>query len=241
MPNPPWNHNTLFQLTLLGTALGQQIVNVFNFEASGVQELSFGDDAARITASGDLADKWITGNKLAFVNASCTDYVLQNVKCQVMEVRGSFRHKLSPIERAQTTSNAGPGGYPAEHPGASVVVRWRTNLAGKRFRARSYLGPVPATAQVDGRVSGPYLTAMSTFVTGMTTRWAAGHAAPLDYYLTVYSRPYNEGEYQYTSRKTGTLQVVTPVEYEGNSTNVTTAQIDTILRSQRRRNIGVGN
>jgi hypothetical protein len=241
MPNLPWTHNTVCSLTLIGVASTSQIVNVFHFEASGVKEATFIDDNERVDWANDLADDFVTNMKAPWLTVHSSDYTLQMVRTQVLEVEGAFRHKLTAIERAQTTLNVGTAGAAADDPILCFVTKWRTPIAGKSHRGRSYIGPLTPTWVSAGRLSTPGNTAATNFVASFIGRYAVTGSQAASQIATVYSRPYNSGEYQYATRKTGTLTVVTPPDYAGNSTNITAGTVDTILRVQRRREIGVGS
>jgi hypothetical protein len=58
--------------------------------------------------------------------------------------------------------------------------------------------------------------------------------------LTIYSRPYDNPHGDYVKRVGGTLTVVSKPDYAGNSNFVIAHSVDGILRSQRRRQVGVG-
>jgi hypothetical protein len=61
------------------------------------------------------------------------------------------------------------------------------------------------------------------------------------WYLTVYSRPYNHLDYGYVTGSGPNRVFFYPPDYAGNSTNIIGYSVDSILRSQRRREIGVGS
>lgn len=240
MPNLPWTHRTINEMTIIGTALGSQIVNTHHFEASAVEEGTYTSDAVALAGSTTLADFWISNLKSVWLTCHPADYVITMVKCQVVERPGTFRHRLTPIERPQTGAGTGTGGGTAEELVASANIKWRTHIAGKRFRSRNYIGPVPTGWMSDGRLILAAVTAYTAYITPVLTNWGSATVPAVTQALTVYSRPYNMGEYQYATRKTGSLTVETPPDYAGNSTNVTTGTVDPVIRSQRRRQLGVG-
>jgi hypothetical protein len=241
MPNLPWTHRTLFQLVIAGDSLGNQVVNVLHFEASTVKETSYATDQDAINDAGALADDWVTGMMATWRPAHGSEYAVRLITCQVLERPGNFRHRLSPVERPLTTNNNGTANVAAVNPSVSSVLRWRTPIAGKSHRGRMYLGPIPSDWQTNGRLHAIAQGPIGNFGTAHLARYGVGGSQANSWVQTVYSRPYNEGEYQYATRKGGTLHIVTPVDYAGNSTNVTTYVLDTILRVQRRREVGVGS
>jgi hypothetical protein len=240
VPNLPWTHRTLFQMTLIATCDLAQIVNTHHFEASQVEETSFSTDQLAIDSGGALADDWVTNMKTSWLATHTSDYVLQVVKVQVVERPANFRHKLTPIERPLSTANVGTVGLPSDAGQVAAVVKWRTPQAGKSHRGRTYVGPLSSAAMSNGLLSGTVITNLNAWHAAMLARYSPTGTMGTRWNLTVYSRPYNSGEYQYATRKTGTLTVVTPPDYAGNSTNITAAALDTVLRTQRRREFGVG-
>jgi hypothetical protein len=240
VPNPIWTRRSLFQLTLIGLCDTVQVVNVHHFEASTALEATFTNDSVAQGYAGTLADHWLTNAKDTYLGCHTTDYTLQMVKCQVLERPGNFRHKLTSIERPQTTANVGTSGSVSSVGQVAATIRWRTPVAGKSHRGRSYIGPITPDWMSNGSLTAPGVTAVNAYAQDMIALYGVAGTYAGNLVLTVYSRPYNTGEYQYTSRKTGTLAIVTPLEYAGNSTNVTAAMVDTVLRTQRRRELGVG-
>jgi hypothetical protein len=241
MPDLPWSHRTLWQMTLIGSAVGVQVVNTHHFEAATALNASITDDTLAIAEGGDLADDWLTSLKTAWLAAHGPDYTLNMVKVQCLERPGLFRHKLTPIERPQTTGNVGTAALSGAALSVAAVIRWRTPQAGKSHRGRTYVGPVPSNWLSAGLLNTTAAAAIATYGTAMVGRYGVGGSQYNVYGLTIYSRPYNEGEYAYPSRKGGIYHIEKPVDYAGNSTNVLASQLDSVLRSQRRREIGVGS
>jgi hypothetical protein len=242
MPNLPWTHNTLASVTLSGTAQGVAVVNVFHMEASGTLEAGFSDDAAVQTALSAALAIFNTATKAPWVNAHPGEYTYVKAAMQCLERPGNFRHRLTPVELNQTAPNTGDGTKGvSETPTTAAVVKWVTPIAGKSHRGRTYFGPIGANQSLDGRLTTLGTTDMTNWVNAFMGLWGPTGTGAANWRWTIYSRPYNEGEYQYATRKTGTLTVVTPPDYAGNSTNITGTSVDNILRVQRRREIGVGS
>ena len=104
MPNLPWTHRTLYQLTVAGLVFGQQVVNTFHFEAEATYDLANITDAAKQADSQLLALDWIANGKVPYLAQLPSDYAMQMITCQVLETNGQWRHRLTPMETAQTTS-----------------------------------------------------------------------------------------------------------------------------------------
>lgn len=242
MPNLPWTHRTLYQLTVSGLCFGQQIVNTFHFEADATYDLLNVTDSSKQADSQLLALDWITNCKTVYLAQLGIDYTMTMVTCQVLETNGQWRHRLTPMENAQASSpgtNSGDGNI--ESLANAAVIRWRTPVAGKSHRGRCYIGPLGNSATSDGRLVSTQVTKLTAFKDAMVNRYTGAGASAGKWNMTVYSRPYNSGEYQYTVRDSTGLRVVTPPDYAGNSTFVTVGAIDSIARVQRRREIGVGS
>lgn len=242
MPNLPWTHRTLYQLTVQGLAFGQQIVNTHHFEAEATYDITNnGTDAGAQADSQLLALDWIANLKTPYLAQLPVDYAMQNVICQVLERNGQFRHRLTPMENVSTGPGTNATLGTLENLTLAGVIRWRTPIAGKRHRGRSYIGPLGQSAVADGRLVTGAVTVLTAYADAMRNRYTGAGASAGKWNLTVYSRPYNSGEYQYTVRDSSGLHVVTPPDYAGDSTFVTTTSIDNTARVQRRRELGVGS
>jgi hypothetical protein len=240
MPNLPWSHRSLCQLTIVAASDMSMIVNTHHFEASTAQETAMINDQTAVDWSAEVVDYWIAQCKTSWLACHSTDYIMSMVKCQVLERPNQFRHKLTSVERPLTTANAGTVAFTTNAMQVAAVIKWRTPQAGKSSRGRTYVGPITENWMVNGTVAPTGVTAIKAYADKMIAEWGPSGVRATEERLTVYSRPYNQGEYQYTSRRTGTLQIVTPGDYAGNSTNITVSVVDTILRTQRRRELGVG-
>jgi hypothetical protein len=241
MPNIPWQQPTVAQLTLIGVADTSQIVNTHFFLCTGVQEAILTSDAAAITWSNTVATAWVTSAKSAWMNCHGSDYTLQLVKAQVIERPGNWRHKLTPVELVQTTGNVGgvSGGAAANQ--VSAVVKWRTTSASKHTRGRSYIGPTPSSHTADGTIPTGGRPVYEAYITAMIGQFGAAGANNANYTMCIYSRPYNQGEYGYPQGRNPTRTWFYPPDYAGLATPVTAGVLDTILRTQRRRELGVGS
>jgi len=242
MAHNPWGYRTVCQLSVIGQAFGVQIVNVFHFEASGDDEADFINDQAAQAAGATLAQGWITARKASYLACVSTDYAMVMVRSQILERPGQFEHRLTPIE--VPSSGAGTGGQatgPAEDAVIAGVIRWRTPQAGKSHRGRNYFGPLAQGWRQNGLLATEGVTNLTTFKDGMIT--AYGQTSPVprtSWTMTVYSRPYDQGEYGYVTGSGANRQFNYPEDYSGNRTNIVLGAVDPVLRNQRRRQIGVG-
>lgn len=242
MVHGAWGFKTICQLSIIGTAFGVQVVNVHHFEASADDEADFTNDQVAQAAGLTLLNGWVTGVKDEYLGCVSTDYTMVSLRAQILERPGLVEHRLTPSE--VPTSGTGTGGQAlgtAEDAVVSGVIRWRTPQAGKSHRGRNYMGPLAQAWRENGRLSSAAVTALTAYKEAMVT--AYGQTSPIprtSWCLTVYSRPYNEGEYGYVKGTGASRVMFFPPDYNGNSTNVTDGAIDPILRTQRRRQIGVG-
>jgi len=236
-----WAHNSLIQLTLLGRCQLQQIVNVHHYEVSAAVEATLLTDTLANTQAGALADDWIANLKTTWLGCHTSDYFLDSVNAQVLERPGTYNHKLTAQERPLSTGNQGTLASAADDMTTAAVARWRTPIAGKSHRGRSYIGPLADSEVNAGLLTVDITTPLQAYLTAFLNRYTGTGAVYTSGSMTIYSKPYNTGEYQYVKRVGGVLTVVTPPDYAGNSTFITAAAIDPRARVQRRREIGVGS
>lgn len=241
MAHGPWTHRTLFQLSIIGSESNVQLVNVHNFEATVVNEATFTSDDVAIVAQQTLITAWLAAGKTTYLAAHDSTYRLNNVRCQVLERPGNVNHKLSPTENTQTSGNAGvqPGG--SEDMTSSANIKWRSSRAGKQYRGRSYVGPVPSTYISQGAFENTGLATYQAYADAMISTFGALAGSNLAFRLTIYSRPYNHLEYGYATGHNPSRTWYYPPDYDGDSTNVIAGTVDPTIRTQRRRQLGVGS
>lgn len=236
----PWAHNTLFSLSIHGRYDGQTIVNTWHFEATGAKEVEMAnDDLNRIDAAADLLADWNTVCKPFWLSCFGNGYTVETLRCQPLEAPGVKEHRLSPAE----TSPGGVGSWDstnqtAEPGSVAGVLRWRTNIASRSHRGRTYLVLTVSNMRDHGSAVQSWVNAIDLF--GQAMRDAYGNATLPNNgtFLTIYSKPYDYAAWTY--RADGKLYVHEAGPYVGNSTLVTGHHTDPILRNQRRRQRGVG-
>jgi hypothetical protein len=242
MVHAPWGHNTICQLAIIGTTLGQRVVTTHHFEASLAAEGAFGGlDAARLAAQSLLVDAWVTSMEGAYLGMMPSTYKINMVRGQVLEVGGQYNHRLTPTERTNFTLTDGTAGAtPVDDTAAAGVIRWRSNLAGKQYRGRSYIGPLQGAWNELGYLTASGISALGNYGTAMQA-WYVSTVAPVHpWNLTIYSKPYDQGEYGYVKGSGAARIFYFPPDYAGNSTNVISHSVDNVMRTQRRRQLGVG-
>jgi hypothetical protein len=240
MPNLPWPDNAVAQLSIIGTAFGQQIVNTHHFMASDVTNGGFtGDDSIRTWAA-QIAPQWVTSCKTTFLLGHAMEYSILLLRTQVLEVRNNWRRRLTPVEIAPGSPAVGTALSSAEESQAAAVIRWRSALAGKRFRGRSYIGPLSPSHYADGRLNGSAITVMQNYAAAVLGRWGPSGTDAPTHVMCIYSRPFNQGEYGYPQGRHPNMIINYPPDYAGNGQAVIDSSVDTVLRGQRRRQYGVG-
>jgi hypothetical protein len=241
MPNLPWPGRTICQLSLLASSHGSAVVNTFHYEASQADELLFANDNLRIAAGTALASAWWALLRADWVALHGEDYTVNTVRAQILEVGGQWRHRLTPTDLTLAGLNIGTITPPAESLANSLVIRWRTPQASKSTRGRSYVGPLPDAWEDNGRLTATPVNNANTFAATMLAEY--GHQlpiAPSPWGLVVYSRPYNQGDYAYPQGKNPTRAFYYPPDYAGKATGVVSNAVDSVIRSQRRRQLNVG-
>ena len=111
----------------------------------------------------------------------------------------------------------------------AVVVSLRTGIKGRRRHGRFYLPGISESNHSNGRVTGTQLTAITALADGMLGAYGPT-GSQANYRLVVYSPP-SPPFVPKPPPPSHTDTLVTPI---------TNALVDQIVRSQRRRNIGVG-
>lgn len=242
MAHGPWTHRTLGRVSIVATCQGQAVVNVFHFEASVAGEGTISSDAdaqAWLTALLSNFNTQIMTSWLAMHGA--VDYSVSALNGQVLERSGQINHKL--VSQDFTTGYPKPGslaGNQADDMTTACVVKWRGVLAGKSHRGRTYIGPLSDTHTDLGKITSSFVTVATTWKDAMITNYKADATGYTDADLVIYSRPYNHGEYGYVVGSGPDRVMFFPPDYDGNSSGVLTGSVDTIARSMRRRQIGVG-
>lgn len=111
----------------------------------------------------------------------------------------------------------------------AIVVGLRTGRKGKRYNGRFYLPPPTEPNTSNGNVTGAQLTAVQALAQLLITTFGPGGTEP-QYSLVIYSPP----------TPPFVPKPAPPVHTDTLKTAVTGHDIDQVVRSQRKRAIGVG-
>jgi hypothetical protein len=241
MAHASWAGRTIIQLTLLGSTAAGQVVNVHHFQVGTSREATLASDQLAIDAGQELLTDWETDFLDEWRNCHTGDYGLGMMRAQVVERPGNINHRLTPYEKVPGTPAGGLVASAVEEYHSAAVIRWRTAQAGKKFRGRTYIGPIGPLWTDAGRLNSTGVTGVTAYAEALKARWAVGGSDHNDFALTVYSRPYNKFEYGYVKGQGPARAFYWPEDYDGAATNINAYAIDPVLRVQRRRQIGVGS
>lgn len=235
-----WTHNTIFEMVLRAVANSQQILNTFHFEAAATLEATLLTDALAQASGTTLAGNWLANCKASWLPMLPTDYSLQSVDVQVVERPGNRNHKLVATSTTTGLPSSGTSVTTVADMPAAANIKWRSLLAGKHHRGRTMVGPLANDVTVDGLLTAGMLTAMTAYRTAMA-RYRLTGAEALNWLHTVYSRPYDNGDYGYVKTTPTGKVFFYPPDYDGDSSNIITDANDPRGRTVRRRQIGVGS
>lgn len=112
----------------------------------------------------------------------------------------------------------------------AVVVSLKTGSKGRRKRGRFFLPGISETGTANGRLTGAQLTAVTALGTAILDRYGPGGAQP-NYGLVIYSPPTPPFK----------PKAPPPIHTDTLITPVRTVDTDEVIRTQRRRAIGVGD
>jgi hypothetical protein len=117
-------------------------------------------------------------------------------------------------------TNSGTGG---PHPASCAVLTLYTSLIGRKRRGRIYIGGIPSNLVANGLWSGPMITNLNTIRTALLGRY--GPTGDTIYELGVWSR---------------LIAGPTPPYPASAFEPITSIAVRSQVRSQRRRQVGVG-
>jgi hypothetical protein len=241
VPHAPWAKNHIIQISLIGACGGQQIVNVHHFQANDATDANLITDALRQGAVTTLVNLWNSNEKTEWLAAKPQAYTLNMIRGQMIECKTFKSRRLVPVELTLSSGNAGTAADTTiDDFHTAGVIRWRSAIAGKSSRGRSYVGPLPDNFTNSGQLAAPGVTALSAYGAAMQDAYFESDTPDPTWRLTVYSRPYDYQEYGYVRGSGPSRDWYWPPDYNGDANNVMTYAIDTTLRTQRRREIGVG-
>jgi hypothetical protein len=204
----------VFRVRTKGTHLGSRV----EFGVH-IQFMSGAADPA------DLVGSWIA-NVMPLVVAATS------VETNWLSVMASDTNPLgaASVEVGLTQPNPGAISGDALPPQNAIVVSLRTGLKGGRRRGRFFVPGIAETGTALGRLSGTQLTAIQALANGIMGVYGPAGTEAANYRLSVYS-PIDTTPPPPRKFKPKETELIT---------HITTFTVDPVVRTQRRRAIGVG-
>lgn len=246
MAHGVWTHNDIIKLALIGSHSGQAVVNVFHFEVASAAQVPDNDDAGAQVLAANLVADWHTNNKTTWLACHTTGYSLLRAQVQIVERHNSRNRRLTAQDSTTGLPAAGtfnPGGQNNIDSllTDAAVVRWRTDIAGRSHRGRTYVGPLPQGQVTNGVIGAGFLTPLNAWRDAFFARYKVGGTTQAIQFSTIYSRPFDQGTYGYVRGQGANRAMYFPPDYAGNSTGITSCSTDSNARTMRRRELGVGS
>lgn len=206
--------NSVYRVRTRGTQRGQQV--------------EFGVHIQNVLASrepSDLAASWVA-TAFPLVKAATS----ASVNWDEVVVSDTDKNGSESVELPLTQPNPGSIAGDALPNQNAMLVGLRTGVKGRRRRGRLYLPGVAEGGQTDGVLTGAQLTAVQAFAQGIVNAYGSG-GTETNWRLVIYSPPTPAFKPK-TPPPVHTDTIITPV---------TSQDIDEVIRTQRRRSIGVGS
>lgn len=142
-----------YELVIVGTALGQQVLNTLGFEQVAV---TAGLPQAH------LASYWNANLKVSWKPMFSSAYTITGLWVNDVVPGTAARYEL-----AISPAEAGGGGADILPMSCAAVASFRTLLKGRSFRGRQYLGCITETNQADSKVAAGWVTLANTYFTAL--------------------------------------------------------------------------
>lgn len=184
---------SLYRVSLQGTLLGQEAVNVWYYEPGGVP----------VGSVEQFCDDWDTVVKPLYQDCVSQHYTFQSIRAVDIATQVV-------AEKAITGVGTRLGACSA--PQNCAVVSWKTGLASRHGRGRTYVPGLAVIDTTDGQVGATLRNNLDLWQA--TARYII--AGPHEYSLVIYQRAHNLWN------------------------TVTSGIVRSIVYSQRRRTLGVG-
>lgn len=198
----------ILELVVEGTYDSNQIINTFGFLQKSATAGFLGPT---------LITEWMAGAKTQYLAALASGVTLNSYRVSDVVPGGAARAETFP-----SSANTSNGGVSVQAQQVATLIGWQTSRAGRSYRGRTYLGPVPGVYATQSRLIAAGVTAYAAFVSAMLGVFGpAGSSA--NFQFAVISRVQN-----------GAVLGV-PI-----ATGITSGIARTVLATQRRRRIGVG-
>lgn len=204
--------NDIYRLRVYQRLHGSQVVNVYHF----VQE-----DPTPATGALELASDWVTNMRATSIARASNELLFEYV-----EVQSLVPFSGGPVTVNFPASTIGTVVAPCHSATLCEVITMYSSRAGRRGRGRMYLAgaPTQSTSISAGTWLSAQTTRTQTFATAVATRYmVVGH--PSGFSLGVWSR---------------VLAGPDPPFSSDGFVRASALTVRTIVRTQRRRQVGVG-
>lgn len=206
-----------YELTIKATCLGQVIVATHHIRAENSGDLST-----------TFASQWNTTCKGPWLANLPNSYSLTILACRQINPPGPVGVEFTP-----TGTITGNGAAAVTSLTAAGVLKWTTAFVGRSRRGRTFVGPLPGDQYTLGQLTGPRVAGLNTYATTILGLWGSAGSAATDGRLVIWSRTIADQVSQNPPPAMGTVSSA--------SAYVTAGSGQAILRTQRRREIGVGS
>jgi hypothetical protein len=228
--------NEIYELAAHQRVAGQDVVNVthYRYIGGGTVGQSHG-----LTLGNDFKEA-IRARQNA-TNVSWTTWTLRQVwgtgvtynNTQPIRTGGAL------FEGAYTgTLTGGVGTGEMLPPATAALVKLTTGLAGRSKRGRFYVAGLGVGGLTNGTLNSVEETALQGGLDTWFNKYKADGGTSPDFTLVIFSFRLASGWRR--SPSTGDLEYVGPIATDDSSFNVTSVDVQSIWRQQRRREIGVG-
>lgn len=205
--------NSVYRVRTRGTQRGQRV--------------EFGVHIQNVTAArepDDLAASWVA-TAMPLITAATS----AAVNWDEVVVSDTSATGEESVELAITQPHPGTIAGDSLPNQNAMLVGLRTGTKGRRRRGRFYLPGVAESGQTDGVITGAQLTAVQALAQGIINAYGGG-GTETNWRLVIYSPP----------SPPFVPKAAPPVHTDTLITPVTSHDIDEVIRTQRRRSIGVG-
>jgi len=204
----------IFRIALVGGLNSQEVVNVFHY---------------RQTTANSSVNSDVKSAALAFRDVMLplvADAMSRDVQYGVIESRSFIPPGGPMVGWDEAVSEPGHVDEDAAPPTVAVVIRKKTAFLGRKYRGRNYFAGVPVVDIVSGKIGVGHESLWQNLRDGMAGTIAASGVAGTPTFAPVIAA-------------LDSSVIVTPVGVRWQA--ITQCVLDLVLRSQRRREIGVGS
>lgn len=205
-----------YELSIRATCLSQQIVATHHLRAMAAGDLSVAIPTA-----------WNTTCKASWLAQLPAAYSLVILACRQINPAGPVGVEFTPTGTIVGTTATQPSSLVA-----CGVMKWTTAYVGRSRRGRTFYGPLGGDQYTGGNVLAGTKTNMQAYITALLGLWGAAGSDAANARLVIWSR---------TIAGPGG-QPIPPAMGDPASASayVLAGSAQTIVRTQRRRELGVG-